>query len=173
MYLNQASRTLAKVRATSSTDAAYPSRPPTTTTPADDGVITLDSSTSAANPEVPQLLMVIPYVLGVNNDTASIRVLGWDYTGALWLPKVLCEYDYTAGNVTGVAGSTVLNTEFFADPLTLVASMGTNNEGTTKVSPANDTPAHFLVSVKGVKRVEFLFKKGVTPTSMNALYKSL
>jgi hypothetical protein len=168
MYPFQESRALAKARTANSTDASYPAKAPTTTAPSSDGVVAVSDG---AAPASPQTLLVLPYLLGNNNGTFSVRVIGWDLASTLWVPKVLAEYDCTAGNVTGVAAADVLDTEFFADTLSLVANMGTNAEGTTKVSPQDDTPGHFLVQVRGCRKVEFLFKKG-TGTSANALYRA-
>lgn len=174
MFLHVEAQAYKKARtAGNSTDAAYPARPPTITEPADDGVInTADLSGAAA----PDSLIVIPYVLGANNNTFSCRVIGWSQITlsgvSLWIPEVLAEYDCTAGNIPGVAASPVLNTEFLPDTLSLVANMGTDAQGTTKVSPQDDTPGHFVVKTRGARKVEFLFKKG-TGTSANALYRGI
>ena len=159
-----------KALTANSTDAAYPGLLATLTEPST-GVVTLSVIPGGV---VPQALLVMPYVLGANNDTFSVRVNGWSKSaGGLWVPAILAEYDCVGGadaNCLGVTGGDVGATERFADTLTIVANMGTNAEGTFKVSPQNDTPAHFIVNVRGFTKVQLQFKKG-SGTSANALLR--
>lgn len=153
---------------TNSTDVAYASRIPTVTAPSSDGVINLVPGTSGVTPST---LLVMPFGAGADNSTISVRVLGWVNIGSLWIPTVLCEYDCTLSAAVGIAGQSVINTDRIADGFSLVANQGVDAQGTTKVAPANDTPGHFTVNVKGCKKVELVYKVG-TATNANALYRA-
>ena len=163
-----------KARSANSTDASYPSRVPVGADPVDDGVIVAGGIFGLHAGVVGQSsLVVVPYCTGSNNDTFSVRVVGWRLLGGsdrstqLWVPVTLCELACTASAVTGVAGRLVAATERFADTLTITKG----NAGVTLdvVSPANDTAAHALIDAKGFQRYEFLFALGTAPTDMNAL----
>lgn len=180
MYIHEEAAPLQKALVTNSVAASYPNLVATLTEPVGitpatpngtDGVFTIATIPGAY---VSQALFVMPYLQGANNDTFSVRVNGWQKTaGGLWVPAILCEYDYTGGNdanCIGVAGGDVGPGERFADTVSLVANMGTDAQNTFKVSPANDTPAHFIVFLRGSLKVQFQFKKGAG-TSGNALFR--
>jgi hypothetical protein len=157
-----------KVLTANTTDASYDAKIATVTEPTNEGVINLVPGTSGLSP---QNLLVIPFGAGADNATMSVRVIGWTNISTLWIPFVLAEYDATLSAAVGIAAQSVINTDRFADTLALVANQGTDAQGTTKVSPANDVPGHFTVSSKGCKKMELVFKVG-TATNANALYRA-
>lgn len=168
MLIENGAEPFVKSLDTNSTDVSYASRIPTVTAPASDGVINLVPGTSGLTPTA---ILVMPFGAGADNSTASVRVIGWDNIGSLWIPTLLCEYDCTFSAAIGIAGQSVINTDRFADGFALVANQGVDAQGTTKVAPANDVPGHFTVSVKGCKKVELVYKVG-TATNANALYRA-
>lgn len=133
---------------------------------------------------IPSRVRIWPIGLGSNDDAFSIRIWSWTRIGSgpspgiLWVPSELGEYSCTLGNFTGVAGSPVLNTEFFADTITVVSEpttvANTTNAGTTEVfSPANDTPAWIELRLRGVELLEFDFDQTTNTPTMNALLEFL
>lgn len=143
--------------AANSTDSSFTAKTPTATAPSGAGVFPLDQQSYAK-------LRVTPYGVGTDGTTFSIRVIGWkpvpNVTDGtfLWIPTILTEYVCTLSAYVGVAGQVIDETQRFADTLALVASVGgTDGQNTTKYSPANDTPAWFVVDTQGSEKVEFLF----------------
>lgn len=169
MHINDVAGNFRKALATNSTDNSYAARPATITYPAGAGVVNLTGSIPGS---VPQRMLVIPYGggSGGSGKTLAVRVIGWAPVGSLWVPTVLGAYDCTTGTAVGVAGQPVLDTENFASTLTVTANMATDGQGVTSVSPQDNTPGHFLFSIKGFSLVEFLFKI-TTATNANALYR--
>lgn len=123
---------------------------------------------------------IIPFGVGSATQTFSVRVIGWSdaqpVAGSsnlpLWVPTILCEYLCTLSTVVGVADSAVLSTEKFCDTIALVSNRGTDGQDTTKFSPTNNLIAHFLVDLKGAKKVELCYSVG-TNTDCNALVQLL
>lgn len=156
----------AKVRATNSTQSGgFASKVATATEPSGAGV--LDMRQGGASRSYNSLLLV-PYALADNNGTFSVRVWGWRLASDLWVPVLLCEVACTACAAVGVADKTVLNTERFADTLTL--TYGNANVSVELLSPANDLTGHVLLDAKGFQYVEVIFNLTANVTSMNALY---
>lgn len=163
-------RTYARARTANATDNPFPVKSPTAAEPTGAGVIDLFRPLGGANS-----LRLMPFGAGADNSTLSVRVIGWSCVGDnagnnLWVPTILAEYSAILSAAVGVAGRAVLDTERFADQVTLV----TGNDGvdTSKISPANDTPAHVLVDLKGCQKVEVVFQLG-TATGANALFHTL
>ena len=159
-----------------STDATFPSRIPTGTKPSGVGVIEMSTDNSILTSNG---LRVKPYGTGSENNTFSMRVIGWEKTESnpfdanktLWSPAVLCELLCTLSTVVGVAGRCIVATERFADTITIT----TGNAGVTLdvVSPTGNVIAHALVDTKGHRLVELTFSTGSSATDMNALVAKL
>lgn len=171
MLVETVSMSFRKARSANSTDSGFPSRVPTMTAPSGTGVINLCTSDGMLAQNGMVLLL---YGLGADNDTMSCRVIGWrsvgenDVTTGLWIPVILCEFAAVLSGATGVAGATILNTERFADTITLTT--GNDDVSVDIVSPTGDVIAHAMMDLKGFQKVELTFKLGGTPpTSMNAL----
>lgn len=155
-----------RVLTDNSTATSFASKIPTITEPTNgNGVFDIGGDES---------LEFIPFGTDGDNDTFSMRVIGWrEHRGAigndLWIPSVLAEVTVVLGSVTGVAGTEVVNTEFFADTIALASNGGAL---TVKSQTAGNTVACGKVDITGYKKVEFTFdlagaQEGV---SMNALF---
>lgn len=175
------SRQHQKALTTNSNASSFASKVPTVTEPTNDGVI--DLRHGAVNAAIPQFMVVLPYGLGSDNDVFSLRVIGWRHIGEappqgsptwLWVPTVLAEVSCTISAAVGVAGARVLNTERFADTITIVSeptiTAATTRQGSILVySPANDTVAWFELSLDGQEKVEFTFDQTTNTPTMNCL----
>jgi hypothetical protein len=147
----------AKVRSANSTDATFAARPPTVTQPAGDGVIAWAGKDS---------LLLLTYGAGADNSTVDVRVLGWQQIAGLWVPAFLCQATFTLSAIVGVAGQAVLNTERFADTVSITNGIGVGG------TPVGDSaPATLEVPVGPYDLVEVLFDLG-TATSANCLYSA-
>lgn len=169
MDLQTWSSKLTKIRSSNSTDSQFATKSPTTTKPSGDGVTEFAPSEGG---KVPNNLLVLPFGAGDDDTTFSVRVLGWSCIGTLWVPMILCEYSCTLSAAVGVANADVTSSDRFADTLSLVANMGNEDIDTTFISPANNTPAHFLVDIKGCQLVELTFDM-TGATSGNALIRGV
>lgn len=150
------------------------SRIPQLIEPNYDGVVNLAPKTS-------QWLKVWGVGVGADNDAFNIRVLGWSSIGSgpnygtLWIPSVLGEVTVTLCTTVGVIGGQVMETERFADTITVVIeptiTADVTRQGTMLVtSPANNLIAHFLLSLQGFQKIEFNFGQTTGTPTMNALY---
>lgn len=163
-----------KFRTSNSTDASFPSKIPTTTQPSGTGVWDFTSGKTSPNGIlIPSSIIVLPYNIGANNTTFKIRMIGWRsiYSATattLWVPQILCEFTCTASAAVGIASAAVLDTERFSD--TLTANAFNPSGGVEAVSTANDTPAHFIVDIKGCPIIEATFDMNSSATSANALW---
>ena len=159
-----------KAMATNASDSAFPSKIPTGTEPSADGVITLGENAGSV---VQNGVLIVPYATAGDNDTFSLRVIGWrrlgDQVGTLlWIPVVLCEIACTASATVGVAGRLVVATERFVDTITLVT--GNEDISIDIVSPAAEEIAHVVTDLKGFQKVEFNFDSTAAGTTgMNCL----
>ena len=181
-----------------SNSSSFPSKVPTVTEPANDGVIHL-TDPRASSGFRPKRIKLWPIGLGSNNDGFSMRVIGWTRAitntetnltyQAIWIPSILAEVTCLMGNVTGVASSPVLDTELFCDTITIVAArqrfysdLGTVDATTTGpagrgsveiLSPTNDTPGYLVVAVSGFEKLEFTFDQTTNTPTMNVLHAYL
>ena len=153
----------AKVRATNSTAVSFTNGQATLTQPSGAGILTPPTTGQFTR----GVLQVVPYGSGSDDNTINVRVRGWRPTeNNLWIPVMLVQAACTLGASVGVAASDVLDTERFADTVTL--SLANTGVDCQAVSPANDSVAHFVVDTKGFPLVEVLLAVG-TATSANAL----
>jgi hypothetical protein len=162
---------------TNSTASSFASKVPTITEPSNDGVIDLFSK-SILQPKSVKLWFI---GLGADNDAFSIRVIGWQRIGSglapgiLWFPSVICELACVISAAVGVAGSPVLNTERFADTITIVSeptiTADVTRLGTIELnSPTGDLIAPAVVPLRGFEKLEFLFDQTTNTPTMNVLY---
>lgn len=168
-----------KARSVNQTSNGYVSKLPTITEPSGDaGTATGSAVIDLANllgGQIPNAMLIAPYAVGSNNNTFSLRVIGWRFipgsgqvqTG-LWIPVLLCEIACTLSNVpVGVAGMVLVATELFAD--TLVLTTGNSGVSAEILSNAGDVIAHAVVDLKGFQKVELSFTTGGSATSCNAI----
>ncbi len=181
MQLETLSRPFQKALTTNSAATSFASKIPTITEPANDGVINL----VAGGNSVPQRMIVLPYGLGADNDVFDLRIIGWRHIGAgptaaavLWVPTILAGLTCTISAVVGIALAPVIETERFADTITLTANTAeptitaaTTRQGTVLIhSPTTDfAPAYAIVTLYGVEKVEFSFDPTTNTPTMNAL----
>lgn len=184
MFLTTPTMPLRKFRSVNCTSSSFASRIPQATEPVDDsadatGQCSLDMA--AGGGVTYNGLMILPYAIGSDNNTFSIRVVGYRkfgqnpqtlmWIGPILLVEALCTLDST---LVGIAARTILNTEMFCDTITLVSTSGNANVSEEMVSPADGvTIAHIMVDTKGCERVSLEFSTGSSATSCNALVAKL
>jgi hypothetical protein len=189
MLLETLSQNFSRARLVNQTSGSFVAKVPTITEPEGDansatGSAIIDLSVTNSNPGMfaQNGVIVTPYGVGSDDQTFSIRVIGWrrhqDPTGvapALWVPVNLLEVQCTLCTVTGAAGAVVDNTQNFVDIITVTTGSTLSGEAAAEniVSPANNTIAHFLVDLKGFQKLEFSFSTGGSVTSCNALVSLL
>lgn len=165
-----------KARSVNQTSTSFVSKVPVNAQPAaDSGSATASAAIDLANNGIitQNSVLICPYALASNNDTFSVRVIGWRRIGTeptswLWVPVLLAEIACTCGTSVGVAGMQVLNTEAFADTITLTA--GNDNVSIDRNSLADNLIAHVVVDMKGSKMLELSFStESSSATSCNAL----
>lgn len=135
---------------------------------------------------VPSHARFFPYGLGSDNDVFSLRLWGWTRyhtvtTKVLYLPTMLMEVSCTVSTFVGVAGRDVLNTERFADTISIVATVGqptvsadVTPSGTLVLySPANDTPGWVQTCLYGSEFLELDFDQTTGTPEMNTLIQFL
>lgn len=180
MYTMNVSRPFRKALAANATTSSFGSKVPTVTKPTNDGVIDLLSGGGAI---VPARIKILPYGLGGDNDAFSVRLIGWHKignttSGVLWLPVPLVELACTISQAVGVAGSPVLDTERFADTITIVTEE-TVTADVTRIgdvelaSPGNNLIAHAIFPLRGFELLEFEFDQTTNTPTMNCLYALL
>lgn len=118
----------------------------------------------------PQFIKLIPIGVGADNATLTLRLIGWSQVaGRLWVPQVLCEFLATLSTFVGVAGSSVIETERFADTVAdPTANIGREGTDCWKRSPGNNTPAQYKIAAAGCVLFQVDVAVG-TATSGNAL----
>lgn len=84
-----------------------------------------------------------------------------------WTHVLLAEYAFTLSAAVGRSGGAVSASERYAD--TITRTLGIENVAEQILSPANDTPGHVLVDVKGCPAVLVELIR-VDATSVNALW---
>lgn len=146
-------RDLQRALETNSTDNSFTSKIPTVTEPTGNGVFLVGAET----------VELLPFGSGADNSTFNMRVIGWRQAGGLWVPQILADLSCTLSQAVGIAKSYVINTERFADAITVT----TGNAVVDAVTA--DTPVKAVVGVAGYKKVEFIFDL-VTATGANCLF---
>lgn len=175
MILDTLSSEFARTHTTNATDSAFPSRVPTVTEPAGDGILDICKLPSGL---VANAALLVPYGVASDNHTFDMRVIGWrrvPMRGSqsallpLWVPCPLYQLAWTHGGIVGVANSTVLATERFCD--TVTKTWGPDS-GITLYSNAADLIAGVLVDFLGHQKLEVTFDLG-SGTSLNCLWAGL
>lgn len=196
-------RILQKVASTNINTSAFAAIPPTITKPSGAGVLDLlHSQTGSAQGNIstptthniPKRIFLMPYGLGSDNDAFDMKVTGWwrlgddqSSTKQIWIPTALVVFSaIISGTAKGVAGSSLLATEFLADTLTIKTGgttepVITNNDfagaavqgRTIRYSPADDTPAWAIMELWGVELLQFQFDQTTNTPTMNCLYAML
>lgn len=113
----------------------------------------------------PTKLRLLPFGSGADDGTFVLQVVGWSRIGTIWVPSILYQATCTRSAFVGIAGATVIETERFCDTIATTANMGNANVDAVVLSPANNTPAHVVIDVKGAEIVEVRAASG-----SNALY---
>lgn len=177
-----------RARVTNATDNGFPSRLITAARPSGVG----DNAAQATASAVFDLgggefatgqnrAFVKPFGAGANNATFSMRLIGWnrvygrtgnDPNTSVWDPTVLGEFACTLSSTPiGLAGKILIATDLFADTITVTGTTANQGVSVDVVSPANDTPAHLIIDIKGLQLLELTFTTGGSATSCNALVK--
>lgn len=177
MLVETLSTSFQKARSVNQTSATFVSKLPTATEPVGDAGTATGASVielGQGGATSPNVLIICPYAIGSNNNTFSVRVIGWRSIGEnapttmLWIPVVLVELACTiSGTAIGIAAKVILATEMFAD--TIALTYGNDDISVDIVSPAADIIAHALVDMKGSQKLELSFTTGSSATSCNAL----
>ena len=180
------------IRKTNSTDASYPTRVSTTTMPAGIGDAAAQTTRGTftlagidggkcANAAIFQ-----PFGTTTNDTTFLMRILGWRYFAAgkrgltglpFWYYTNLCEFTCTlssgAACVMGVTDGAFSASNLFCDTIALVGTSGNDDVSIDIVSPANDTPAHVVVDMKGASIGEVIFDRNSSAASANCMVQLL
>lgn len=174
---------LRKCRSVNQTSTSFVSKVPLATDPVDDtstatGQATIDMRNGATLTQ--NALIILPYATASDNQTFSVRVIGWRRLGDsqasyIWIPVLLCEVLCTADStLVGLAGRLIVATEIFCDTITIVGTSGNANVSCELVSPADGVSvAHLVVDTKGFDKTELSFSTGSSATDCNALVASL
>jgi hypothetical protein len=151
-------------------------------------VLPLATAGVSVGGNIPVGIELYPYGLGSDNDVFNLRLIGWrritpptSSHRTLYLPTIIAGLTCTISAFVGDASGPVLNTERFADTITVTSAMeATITAATTRggriwtYSPVNDTPGRAVIYFDA--GFEFLELTGDpttgTPT-MNALYSLL
>lgn len=161
----------------SSTATAFPNTgagPIATTTQPD----TVDSSTPTGNLLIvnggTEFMHLMPFGTDAADETFVVRIVGWREArmiGAtsttLWVPTHISDVTMTLGAKIGVAGASVINTDFFCDTAVAVANGDTNR--VQLFSPTGDAYATIRVRLDGFQKIGVYFDL-VTAASANTLY---
>lgn len=164
-----------KARSVNQTSAAFVSKVPTGTEPTGDAGSATGASIIELGvdyfPPPKTVVNVIPFGVGADDSTMSVRIIGWAKAGtgttALWIPVTLAELLCTLSTAVGVAAKYVVNTERFADTITL--TYGNDDVSIDLGSPANNTIAIASVLIKNFQKLEISLQTGGSATSCNAL----
>lgn len=170
---------LQKARSVNQTSNGYVSKVPTVTEPLGDAGTATGTSViemAAGTGSSQNLVKIMPYGVGANNTTFSFRVIGWqgiqnagNVIPYLWVPVLLGEFACTlSSSAPGVAGATVVATEYFADTITQTYPAAATSS-IEVVSNAADLIAHVVLDAKGCEKIELSFTTGGSATSCNAL----
>ncbi len=172
---------LTKVRKVNCTDTSFDALAYTTTEPIVDAqtatgraaIDLVNRSGGVSNNTVPNSVQIFPFGAGSDDQTFDMRVIGWkpaiyDSLTIGWIPYVLAGFSCTLSTSVGVAGSTAVATDRFVDTITRISAQG-NDVSSEIVSPANNTPGHVVVDLKGCLKWEVSFDM-TGATNGNALY---
>lgn len=176
-----------KFRTVNCTDTSFPSKIPTATEPTGvgataGGAAVLDIiGNRKENGSIQNGILLAFFGAGSDTNTMSVRGIGWSRVGSspalaitdlneLWVPTPLFEVSVALSTPTGVAGKAVINTDLFADTITITGTTANAGVNVNVVSPANDTIAWMYADLTGHQKFELIFDM-TGATDGNALYK--
>lgn len=185
MLLETSCSAFQRVRETNATGNGTLSLLPTTTTPTTTDTATglsvirlSDQMTSGGT--VQNGVVFMPYGLGNDNDAFKMRVYGWRYIDRgtatrLWIPMLLCDVTCTIDStLVGIASAAIIETEFFADTITITGTSANDDVSIDIISPADGLmPAHFVLDLKGCLAFSCGFDDTTGTPSMNSLFALL
>lgn len=142
---------------------------PTTTKPSGSKVFDLRAGSLGLHIgwSVSKYLQLIPYGVGSDTNTFSMRIWGWSQTNdatEIWVPQLLIEVSCAISTGTDFANITAGN--YCVDTITVVAG----DAAASIISPANDTPGSLLLHLRGCELFEFDFDM-TGATSANCLWR--
>ncbi len=130
---------------------------------------------------IPCAIQVMPYGLGSDNDVFSMRLVGLRRIAqpiadgrCQFVREKIAVLACTISAAVGLAGGQVINTERFADTISITFeatyTADTTRAGTIMLySPADDTPANAIVPLVGYEAVEIEWDQTTGTPTMNAL----
>ncbi len=180
MKIETLSTPFRKARLVNESSNGYRTIIPTITEPKGDAASATGASIielGTGGSETQNAILVVPYAIGNDDVTFSVRVIGWrliprDSIGpGLWIPVTLGEFSCTASTAVGIASYTILSSERFADIITVTKGSTLVGEAPSEniISPADNTIGCFLLDLKGFQKVELAFTTGGSASSCNAL----
>ncbi len=90
----------------------------------------------------------------------GIEIYGWNPVGStsndLWAPLLMGRFDAVAGTSVGVAGKRIVNTEHFADTITLIDG----DESARIVSGIDNRIASVTLDLEGATRFQVVYTGG-------------
>ena len=117
------------------------------------------------------------YGTDTDNDTFSVRVWGWRSIGGSstvvqWTPSAICDLAVTLGAKTGIASGLVLNTDLYADGITISPDGGLlPNQTRTFGEGVANSPLEVWIDPLGCEFVEFeCTNSGGSAVSFNGLF---
>jgi len=191
MLLETAAKMWRKARVTNANDNGFPTRTQVLSIPAYAGATAAQATNYALRNVAkvaagagngksgPNCLLVKPYAIGNDNVTFSMRVYGVNRIAVAdspnitqWRWTLLAQFACTASADTGIAAGHVLNTERFADTITL--TYPTTAIASIQIQTnAADVAGWVLVDLLGSEDYEITFTTGGSATSCNALVKEI
>lgn len=167
-------------RSAANTNGSFATKIDTLTKPSGTNVLDLSNGLDLAT-VVDNNLLIHPFGIGADNDTFDFRVWGWatifdkslnEAKRKLWHPILLAGFSVTLNSSQpGIVGAPVINTEYYADTITLRATEGTANVSNEIVS-APGVSAYVVLDARGFYLIEFEFDMTGTSTSGSVLVKS-
>lgn len=178
-----------KFRTVNCTDTSFPSKIPTVTEPSGvgataGGAAVIDLINSGSNRFVGSMqngINLVFFGAGSDTNTFSCRGIGWSCISdspalaitddtRLWIPTPLFEVSVALSVQVGIAGKSVINTDRFADAISITTTTANQGVDVDVRSPANDTMAEMYVDLRGHMKFELIFDC-TGATDCNALYR--
>ena len=166
---------------TSSTATSFATLISTVTEPTGDGIWSFL--------KVPWGIHLSFFGAGADDTTFDARIVGWDSIGTdpqltLWVPRIIASFSCTLSTQIGIASAKLINTDRFADTLTMnttapqakftdTDSVGAATRGTIPIfSPANNVIAWAVVPLFGFNKIQFDFDM-TGATNGNAVFREV
>jgi hypothetical protein len=134
------------------------------------------------NASIQNGINLIFFGAGADTNTMSVRGIGWSLVKSspalfvppeleLWIPVPLFEVSVALSVMTGLANKAVINTDLFADTITITTTTANQGVDVDVRSPANDTIAEMYVDLRGNQKFELIWDM-TGATNGNALWRS-